>query len=404
MALETKQTRSGLFLRRDDRLGLLVFSPFTGLMWAIHRDYEKPVAEWLESKEKACGPTAFRESLGAGWSIDISRARFPTPHLLPSPKAWKTLEAPDHPILINWFLTGRWPLACKYCYAEDLMRNESLEPDKEAIVRIAHEILARNPLAVVLTGGDPLFSPFLATALEVLSGRVGLILDTSGYTFNERHLRLFRQHQVSVRISLDSDRPHINQYQRPLHRQYEALAKSGVSTLEAAISALSKCLEAGLSVTVQTVATRKNANDLPSLGDKLFRLGVSSWRVFKVAPSQANYQNYLSLVGEYLDDGRRVKGKQAAGPYEYIFARIRELAEGAWERRMAVQLTYNETSNSVILVSPDGVFYTESNVNPGKVVLDERNVHAPSKAAILSKVNMLAHAERYLNVTGPQVP
>ena len=46
-------------------------------------------------------------------------------------------------------------------------------------------------------------------------------------------------------------------------------------------------------MTVQTVATKKNANDLVTLGDKLYRLGVRSWRIFKVAPSKASYDGYI---------------------------------------------------------------------------------------------------------------
>jgi hypothetical protein len=40
---------------------------------------------------------------------------------------------------------------------------------------------------------------------------------------------------------------------------------------------------------------------------------------------------------------------------------------------MVVQIALNETPNAVILVGPDGSFYTESNTIVAKVILDEEN-------------------------------
>jgi MoaA/NifB/PqqE/SkfB family radical SAM enzyme len=238
------------------------------------------------------------------------------PQLLPDRDAWSTLPVPRQPILINWLITGRCPLACRYCYAEDLMRNEALEPRSADIERIVESILSLNPLVVVVTGGDPLFSGHLAEAVHLLSGKVGIVVDTSGYTFTPKHLELFKRHNVSVRISLDSERPKVNQAQRPLYRGYPKLVNQGIPTAVAAVNTLCQCLDAGLCVTVQTVATKKNANDLVALGDKLYRLGVRSWRIFKVAPSKASYEGYTKLIGTVTDKGKKVTGKRARGPYD----------------------------------------------------------------------------------------
>jgi len=52
-------------------------------------------------------------------------------------------------------------------------------------------------------------------------------------------------------------------------------------------------------------------------------------------------------------------------------------------------------------VGPDGTFYTESNTTVAKIILDGENPKRPRLDAILSKVNTLAHAQRYLNLTYP---
>lgn len=397
---KAKKTKSGVFIRRDTNIGLLAHSPFTGLNYAVHSSSERPVLRWLEGKSSEAPGNDFKFSLGAGWAIDKENARHFGPHLLPSPSSFSFLQVPDSPIVINWFLTGRCPLACTYCYAEDLMRRDELEPNADGIGQHAKSILELKPLVVVLTGGDPLFSPHLSQAIHHLYGKVGIVLDTSGFTITRSHVALFREYGVSVRISFDSERPSVNQRQRPLYFMYPQLAKKGISTTEAAVKALCQCLDGGVSVTVQTVATKKTANDLVALGDKLYRLGVRSWRIFKVAPSEARLDGYLKLVGSHTDSGKRIVGKQAHGPYDFAFNAVRVAAENNWDRKMAIQIAGEEAANAVILVSPDGRFYTESNVSLGKVLLDERRPTSPSMKAVRSKVNMQAHMERYLNLTG----
>ena len=281
------------------------------------------------------------------------------------------------------------------------MRNDALEPKSQDIARTAKAILSLNPLVVVLTGGDPLFTPHIEDAVHLLSGKVGIVVDTSGYTFSAKHLELFKQHNVSVRISFDSERPKINQAQRPLYQGYPKLVRSGPPTAVAAVNALCQCLNTDISVTVQTVATKKTANDLVALGDKLFRLGVRSWRIFKVARSAARYDGYIKLVGTHTDKGKKFTAKKSGGPYEFNFRKVLAARVSYWQHKMAVQVTLNEKPNAVILVGPDGNFYTESNVSLGKVILDEESPRLPSLEAVRTKVNMLAHAERYLNLTMP---
>jgi hypothetical protein len=173
--------------------------------------------------------------------------------------------------------------------------------------------------------------------------------------------------------------------------------------LDGAVRALSACIEADIAVGVQSVATKKNANDLPALGDKLFRLGVRSWRILKVAPASTNLREYGRLVGERTDSGKRVEGRRRRGPYEFVFQEVLRRQRSSWGQRMAVQVTKNDIANAVILIGPDGTFYTESNTGQGKIVLDEMRPRRPSLSLIARKVDMLAHTARYLNLTSQSV-
>jgi MoaA/NifB/PqqE/SkfB family radical SAM enzyme len=280
------------------------------------------------------------------------------------------------------------------------MRNDAIEPKEADINETAGRILALGPVVVVLTGGDPLFSPHIATAIRCLSGRVGITVDTSGYTLSDEHVSVFKDHCVSVRISIDSQVPRLNDSQRPVSSRYPPFVEQGHS-LAAAVDSLCRCLDSGLSVTVQTVATKRTANGLVSLGDILYRLGVHSWRIFKVAPSQASSTGYKQLVGTHTDDGRPYKGKRAKGPYEHAFAKVLQARSAQWKNQMAVQVTYADSPNSVLLVSPDGRFVTESNTGRGKILLDKAQPKMPKLSAIRSVVDMAGHAARYLNLTTP---
>jgi sulfatase maturation enzyme AslB (radical SAM superfamily) len=191
---KVRKTKSGVFVRHDEGCGLLAHSPFTGLTYGVSSSETARVATWLDRKIEEAPSDLYRLSLGAGWAIPLDQSQHPIPHLLPDQSAWPTLPTPQNPIVINWFITGRCPLECTYCYAEDLMRNEEAEPGRVEIRQRAEAILKLQPLVVVLTGGDPLFSPYLSEAITILSGRVGIVLDTSGYTLTPRHVQLLAQH------------------------------------------------------------------------------------------------------------------------------------------------------------------------------------------------------------------
>ena len=395
-------TRSGVTIRVDDRLGgVLCYTPNPGVLYAVAGEDAPQVIKWLDLDVPNPPSEIYRHALGFGWSRTTGKLRLPVPQLLPQASAWPSVPNPEWPIVVNWLITGRCPLACRYCYAEDLMRNDSMEPANRDLSVIAEEILKLRPTLVVITGGDPLFSPNLRGAIESLAGRVGIVVDTSGLLLKEEHLDLFSRSKVSLRISIDSQIPAVHDSQRPISQRYPKLLSRG-GTLAPAIDALCRAMDRGLGVTVQTVATKKSANNLVSLGDVLYRLGVKSWRIFKVAPSVSSMIGYRLLVGTHHDDGRPTKGKKKDGPYEHAFAEVLKARITAWQEQMAVQVTMNDVPNSVILVTPDGRFVTESNTGQGKIVLDARSPKSPSIRSVRSMVSMSGHSARYLNLTSPQ--
>jgi MoaA/NifB/PqqE/SkfB family radical SAM enzyme len=271
------------------------------------------------------------------------------------------------------------------------MHGKYPEPNLFKIDEIAKNILKMEPLVVVLTGGDPLSSPNLENAINLLHNKVGIIIDTSAFSLTREHIRIFKKYGVVLRISLDSEIPKINNYLRPVSLESKIKKEGYKNSAEAAFNSIITCVDAGITVAVQTVATKKNRSDFEALGNKLFKLGVSGWRILMVAPSTNNGKNYKKLSGDYNSQKRF---------YSHIVEQVMLKQRNVWHDKMSVQVASNEIPNAIILVAPDGTVLTESNLsgrNGGKIIIDDESPNRPKLEAIRNYVNMHAHTARYLN-------
>lgn len=375
-------TKSGIIARADKGFGTIIFSPYTGLFFACPLVDYATIISWL-NKDQKIKNQVYRQSIGPGWDVAFEHAEYPPTHFLPDPNDW-SIPKLSYPIVINWLLTGNCSLKCKYCYAEDLMRGKCNEPSKDEVTSICKKILSFKPVAVVLTGGDPLLSPHLENALRLLYGKAGIIIDTNGVGLNSVLIKLLRRFNVHVRISFDSEIPKVNNFLRPFSKQKSSKSENSA---EFALNAICNLVDSKLAVSVQTVATNRNRSDLEQFGDKLYRIGVRAWRILLVAPSAANIQNYKMLVGTESGQARF---------HKYIERQLLIRHENGWNKVMGVQITHNRAPNSVILVSPDGTFMTESRVVPKKVIIDKSNPKKPRVSSLMQMVDMHAHVERYL--------
>ncbi|MFC2007638.1 radical SAM protein [Chloroflexota bacterium] len=384
------QTQSGIFIRTDPALGLIAYSPFSGLFYACAHKDEEQLLSWLNKQTSNPPSLLYKQVLGVGWAIDNKEAQYRTPHLLPEATNWPIVPPSYNPILINWLITGNCPLNCRYCYAQDLMYGKCKEPStEEEIERIVHNILLVDPLVVVLTGGEPLVSPYLEQAIKLLHRKVGIIVDTSGYTLSEKHIQLFRDYGVFVRLSLDSEIPRINDFLRPILNI--SIKKHGSrSSSNSAVEALFNLIKNDIKVSIQSVATKKNQSDFEYFANTLYKIGVSGWRILLITKTRDNKLQFDKLVGDKISQ-RRLN--------DYIYKNLLSKQQKFWTNKMSVQVTNNQNPNAVVLVTPDGAFCTESNISAdvGKVLIDEVYPTRPSIESIHNTVNMYAHTARYLN-------
>lgn len=386
----TVQTESGVFVREDPALGLIAYSPFSGLFYACAYKDKDQLLIWLNKNASEPPSPIYKKTLGIGWAIADKEAAYSVPHLLPRPDDWVIVPHTYMPILINWLITGNCPLNCRYCYAQDVMHGNYCDPDIHKIEDIAKSIIRIDPLVVVLTGGDPLVSPYLEEAIKLMHHKVGIIVDTCAYSLKQEHISMFKKYGIFVRISLDSEIPKINNYLRPVSVGSKSMKKEHRNSAEAALNAIITCVDNGIKVAVQTVATKKNRSDFEVLGSKLFKLGVSGWRILMVAPSRDNMKRYDQFSGDKTSQKRF---------YSHIVKQVMLKQRNIWHDKMSVQVASNEIPNAIILVAPDGTFLTESNrPNVGKIVIDSESPKQPRLECIHSNVDMHAHTARYLNL------
>lgn len=301
-------------------------------------------------------------------------------HVLGSrPSRWTTLPIWDTPLVINWMITGNCNFHCVYCYAKDLMNSPSLEPDLKRVRETIENIRICQPVAVVITGGEPILSPYLEIIINELTQFSSVVIDTNATLLTEGHVKLFAKKQIHIRVSIDSPRPQINAKTRLANDK----KKYGeyFSQIMAALILLNKYK---VPTTINTVATTKNYDDVPILRETMQKFGVRKIRVRPVEKWGTDDASYLAMLGS---NTRRKRFEE----------RLR------YDKKIdnLPPLYYNmhRPRNSIILVSPWGVFYTESELdNQRKIVIDENSPFLPDEEVLKRKIDVHAHSSRYLKM------
>ena len=379
--------KTGHFYKIIPNFGMLVYSPFNSLTYAIPVGFTQQTIDFLNGANKVKLPKEIKVPLMLG-KKNIKNSAYSSNHLLPDESYWVNYSQPNEIITVNWFLTGYCNFDCKYCYASDLMYNFVEEPTEKDIERIATQILKLNPLNIVLTGGEPLLSSHILLAIKLISRRAGIIIDTNGTILEDNLLKIIKENNIVIRISLDSPRPSQNKK----HRQTK---KESYNSYNQVLDNIIKCSEFGIPIIIQTVVSSVNKNELEEFGEILIRLGISGWRLLKVQESKLNSSYYNKLML-----GRTKKLKDASAQIDYQLENIIKIHKKRWSSKISLQVSKNNMTdrNSVILVSPNGKFWTESKLQISKNLIDKQSPEYPDENLIFKKVNSFSHFSRYLNI------
>lgn len=368
--------KNNLYFRFDDKVGLLIYNTNNGLTYAYsYLMIDESIRQSIVDDNNA---EQLLKKLLNNLSLDQNR-------LLPTQEYWPGApqEQLEFPLTINWLISNSCTHKCPYCYADDVVNNISIVLNND-IEKTASNILLNNPLNVVLSGGEPLLNNNIDEIIKLLVNKTGITIDTNGHCFEKMKdlLPLIVENNIHVRVSLDTIRIKEMFKTRPLHEK----TISNIESMNRTMNTIEILIENNVNFTIQTVLTKSNANDLESMGDKLCKMGVKVWRIFELQISDSNRDKCKSIMFDTDSDNIERKNK---------FFMRKFMTKNNWENMMTITTPANGDKNNVILVLPDGAFYTQAKHNIGKVLIDSEHPYLPTKDA-LSYLSWGAHFDRYI--------
>lgn len=376
-----KKTKKGIYIRRNQDFGTLAFSPFSGLFFAVAKEFSDEIEAFCNSKRNDL-PQVIADHINIG--IDMNKTvSFDVDHWLPSKEYFSDIdELPDkQPIVLNWLISNRCNCNCSYCYAGDVIDKEF---ENIEIKSVAQNLLNMNPLAVVLSGGEPLMEKQkIIDVLEIMGGKTGIILDTNGLLFHKELIPLFTKYNIVIRVSLDSLQNEVNSKIRPQRDKKGNIL--GVNTI---IQNIINYRHAGIPVLVHTVVSSMNKNSLEDLSKQLPRLNVNGWRIFTVVHpnNEAKKESFDKLMKFGKVKNIEEAEKNLQKEIFYLSKRLKSQSDFSIQILQAV----NTKKNSVVLVMPDGRLATEGMFKSAKTEIDRDN--------LFRKVDLRSHYERYLGL------
>lgn len=358
-----------MFARVDIKNGIFVYSASNGLIYAI-------AYEALDSNQQKLLENNDTDAIAK----IVDAYTFKTERLLPAEGYWALPDLIKYPLTINWLITNKCTQKCSYCYADDVInQNDSIE--NMDYKSVAQNILKLNPLNVVLSGGEPFSNPDISDIVKILSGKTGIIIDTNGINCDAviELAPLLAEHNVVIRISIDTFILKNEQKLRPSYAK-----KDIYSDFNGIIDTIETLGKYNIIYSIQTVLTKLNANDLYSMGDRLYKMGIPVWKIIPVQEAAGKEASVREI---------KLSDKKA----EYFIEKLKAKAETHWIGMDIANTSVKRVLNDVVLVLPDGFFYTEGGYKTGKKLIDHNSPHDPSMNEIIKKVDLREHFRRYLN-------
>jgi radical SAM protein with 4Fe4S-binding SPASM domain len=190
-----------------------------------------------------------------------------------------------HPVVM-WELTRACDLHCRNC---TIGATESRGPNElttyEAYKTI-DQIAALAPQELVITGGDPLERDDLAQIINYARRRgldPMLVLSPTGKLTDEAIATLERNGLSRIVLSIDGSTPEI-------HQSGHGIRGTFSDTLR--MASLAK--QAGLAIEINTLITRRNADDLPAIAKLISSMGIVRWNLYFPVPLSSSHAEMIT--------------------------------------------------------------------------------------------------------------
>jgi AdoMet-dependent heme synthase len=180
------------------------------------------------------------------------------------------------PRMIQWELTRACKLSCLHCPIGTQQRRSPLELSTYEAYKTIDQIVGLAGEELLLTGGDPLERPDVYQLIDYARRR-GLnptLALSATPSLTGTAIGKLRQHGLErIALSIDSAVPDRHDAVRGIPGQFSAT-----------LMAIRWARNANLSVEVSTLVTRRNADELETIGQLLAELGVARWNLYFLVP------------------------------------------------------------------------------------------------------------------------
>lgn len=187
-------------------------------------------------------------------------------------------------------------LGCTYCHINPEKTNEkmSIEVGKKALDRVAE--LEKDDQLVIFHGSEPLVNYELIKELVIYGQSKGVVkfgMQTNGTLINDERLVFFKDNNVGIGISIDGLERHHN-VTRPF--------LGGKSSYQVIMRNVQKTIDALGGVSVITVVSDNNVDDLEEIARDFENRGINSVRFSPLYPSKDVYHipNLDSLTSQMI--------------------------------------------------------------------------------------------------------
>jgi radical SAM protein len=184
------------------------------------------------------------------------------------------------PFIAIWEVTRACDLRCVHCRAEAIPNRDAEELTREqgfALIEELRKFSDTAPPLFVLTGGDPLKSPYVYDYIrkaDEVGLRVAVTPSATGLLTREAIHRMKEAGLTRMAISLDGSTPEI-------HDNFRRQPGSYAHTIRAIGDALAE----GITVQINTTISRWNVNDIDNLCALMQKFGLTLWAAFFLVPT-----------------------------------------------------------------------------------------------------------------------
>ena len=186
------------------------------------------------------------------------------------------------PLVVGLMVSNHCNIHCKYCIAYNSGGYSKTNILNENIEYLIEDFKSAGIIGILISGGEPTLNPELNNILTLFAEKDFYItLDSNAVVLDDKTIDILAMYRnIIPRISLDSNTAKI-------HNKYRGF-------FDQTFSNITKLIERGVDVRINTVLHNENAAMLNEMAEWLITIGIKKWHIFKLQPQFAPSNLHIS--------------------------------------------------------------------------------------------------------------